>query len=240
MKHKYLKNVTTLAFDSNKCVGCGRCMEVCPHGVFDMSKEKVYITDKDLCMECGACALNCPAKAIEVNAGVGCAVAIIYGWFTGSEPSCGCSDTGFGCGPGSSCCGTVAVTESTVKTLLTIEWRHLDVDGQMSARSYDTGENLVAEVKRLNMALNPQGIAVKYIEKKLDESQISESNTLFFNGTPLEELLNIEVSENHCCSCTDLLGKATNCRTIIFEGDEYEAVPAKAIRQAAYKVLGLI
>ena len=30
-------------------------------------------------MECGACALNCPQEAIEVNAGVGCAAAIIIG-----------------------------------------------------------------------------------------------------------------------------------------------------------------
>ena len=97
MKHKYLKNVTTLSFDVEKCAGCGRCMEVCPHGVFDMEGKKARIVEKDLCMECGACALNCPAKAIEVNAGVGCAVAIIMSWFTGEEPTCGCSDSGSGC-----------------------------------------------------------------------------------------------------------------------------------------------
>ena len=94
MKHKYLENVTTLKYNADKCVCCGRCTEVCPHGVFDISGKKAQITDKDLCMECGACALNCPVKAIEVNAGVGCAAAIIYGWFTGKEPTCGCSDDG--------------------------------------------------------------------------------------------------------------------------------------------------
>jgi len=92
MKHRYLNNVTTLKYDINKCVGCGRCTEVCPHGVFEIDGKKALITDKDLCMECGACALNCPAKAIEVNAGVGCAAAIIQSWFTGKEPTCGCSD----------------------------------------------------------------------------------------------------------------------------------------------------
>ena len=93
-KHRYLKNVTTLAYTAEKCVGCERCTEVCPHGVFDMDYKKAYITDKDLCMECGACALNCPAGAIEVNAGVGCAAAIITGWITGKEPTCGCDDSG--------------------------------------------------------------------------------------------------------------------------------------------------
>jgi len=36
-----------------------------------------------------------------------------------------------------------------------------------------------------------------------------------------------------------LVGKDIYCRTIKFEGNEYEDVPAKAIRQAAYKALGL-
>ena len=94
MKHKYLKNVTTLTFNSEKCIGCERCIEVCPHGVFDIKEGTARIIDKDSCMECGACALNCPVEAIEVNAGVGCAAAIIMSWFTGKEPTCGCSDDG--------------------------------------------------------------------------------------------------------------------------------------------------
>ena len=96
MKHKYLENVTTLDYNIEKCIGCGLCSEVCPHGVFTLLDNKAQITDKNFCMECGACVLNCPSKAIEVNAGVGCATAIIQSWFTGKEPSCGCSDEG-GC-----------------------------------------------------------------------------------------------------------------------------------------------
>jgi NAD-dependent dihydropyrimidine dehydrogenase PreA subunit len=92
MEHRYLKNVATLSLDADKCVGCGMCEEVCPHGVFGVIDNKARIVEKDLCMECGACALNCPAKAIEVNAGVGCAAAIINGWIAGSEPTCGCGE----------------------------------------------------------------------------------------------------------------------------------------------------
>jgi NAD-dependent dihydropyrimidine dehydrogenase PreA subunit len=91
MKHRYIKNVTTLTYNYDKCVGCERCTEICPHGVFDIENGKANIVEKDLCMECGACAKNCPVEAIDVNAGVGCAAAIIYGWFTGKEPTCGCS-----------------------------------------------------------------------------------------------------------------------------------------------------
>ena len=94
MKHKYLKNVTSLSYAIEKCTGCGICSEVCPHGVFSISEGKARVIEKDSCMECGACALNCPAKAIEVNAGVGCATAVIIGWLTGKDPTCGCGDNG--------------------------------------------------------------------------------------------------------------------------------------------------
>jgi len=97
MKHKYFKNVVTLRLSSEKCVGCGRCAEVCPHRVFIVEGKKVRIKDKDGCMECGACAKNCPANAISVDAGVGCAYAVIMGWLTGSEPSCDCSGGGECC-----------------------------------------------------------------------------------------------------------------------------------------------
>jgi NAD-dependent dihydropyrimidine dehydrogenase PreA subunit len=97
MKHRYLKNVATLNIDIEKCTGCGRCIEVCPHKVFILQNSKTQIIDKDCCMECGACVKNCPFKALEVKPGVGCATAIIKGWLTGSEPSCDCSSNSGGC-----------------------------------------------------------------------------------------------------------------------------------------------
>ncbi len=91
MKYKYLKNVATLKLDQNKCVGCGMCLEVCPHNVFILNKGKAQISDLDSCMECGACLKNCAFSAITVSSGVGCSSAIIKGLLTGSEPSCDCS-----------------------------------------------------------------------------------------------------------------------------------------------------
>jgi len=86
----YLKDVTTLKLDQEKCTGCMLCTLVCPHGVFAMQDGKAQLTDRDRCMECGACARNCAFEAISVSAGVGCASAIIYGWLTGKEASCDC------------------------------------------------------------------------------------------------------------------------------------------------------
>ena len=87
---RYLENVVTLQLDSEKCVGCGICLTVCPHGVMELRDRKALLIDRDACIECGACARNCPVAALTVKAGVGCASAIIHAWFTGEEPSCDC------------------------------------------------------------------------------------------------------------------------------------------------------
>lgn len=95
--HKYLKNVVSLQLDTEKCKGCGMCINVCPHGVFSMDQGKARINDQDSCMECGACNKNCPFAAIEVTIGVGCAAAVINGILTGTEPSCDCSEGSNSC-----------------------------------------------------------------------------------------------------------------------------------------------
>ena len=91
---KYLADVTTHTYTAEKGAGCGRCVEVCPQGVFEMKDKRAVVVDGDLCMECGACARNCDFGAISVNAGVGCAAAIINSMIMGGEPTCGCSDSG--------------------------------------------------------------------------------------------------------------------------------------------------
>jgi NAD-dependent dihydropyrimidine dehydrogenase PreA subunit len=88
---KYLKNTVTLKYWPDRCTGCGRCSEVCPHGVFERADKKAVITDADRCMECGACSLNCDVNAISVQRGVGCATAVINSMIKGGEPTCGCS-----------------------------------------------------------------------------------------------------------------------------------------------------
>ena len=70
----YLKNVSTLKLDREKCTGCKMCTIVCPHNVFTMEDKKSFIRDIDACMECGACSTNCPSSAISVESGVGSAI----------------------------------------------------------------------------------------------------------------------------------------------------------------------
>jgi NAD-dependent dihydropyrimidine dehydrogenase PreA subunit len=101
MKQAYLKNVVTLKLDQQKCSGCGRCLEVCPHNVFVLKTKKAQLQNRDSCMECGACAQNCPVDAVTVRAGVGCAYGITLGLLKNTEPTCGEPDD---CS-GGACCG---------------------------------------------------------------------------------------------------------------------------------------
>ena len=82
---RYLENVSTISLDSQKCIGCGVCEIVCPHGVFRVTAKKARMVDYNGCMECGACGLNCPVEAIRVTPGVGCAAYIIQAWLKGSK-----------------------------------------------------------------------------------------------------------------------------------------------------------
>jgi NAD-dependent dihydropyrimidine dehydrogenase PreA subunit len=86
---RYIDGVVSLRLDSERCTGCRLCTQVCPHAVFEMRDGKAVIVDRDACIECGACAMNCAWAAITVEAGVGCAAAIINGWIKGTEPNCG-------------------------------------------------------------------------------------------------------------------------------------------------------
>lgn len=91
---RYIEDVVTLELDAGRCTGCAVCTQVCPRGVLAMRGRTVGIVDRGACIECGACERNCAYGAIGVDAGVGCAAAIINGWIRGTEPDCG---------PG--CCG---------------------------------------------------------------------------------------------------------------------------------------
>ncbi len=93
----YLPEVVTLQLDEELCNGCGMCLKVCPHEVFELSGRKAHIIRKGYCMECGACQLNWPVNAVTVKAGVGCAAGLIEGWLKKTDPVCSCSEENTKC-----------------------------------------------------------------------------------------------------------------------------------------------
>jgi uncharacterized Fe-S center protein len=53
-----------LEIDTSKCVGCGKCKEVCPLGLPEIIEGKAYNTSP-ACMRCPFCVASCPLEAIR-------------------------------------------------------------------------------------------------------------------------------------------------------------------------------
>ena len=123
---------------------------------------------------------------------------------------------------------------------LGIEWRHFDKSGQTCDRCAATGSSAREVVAQLSTELAEKGVIVTFTETLLPEELMAQSNMLLFNGVPLEALLdNAAADKNHCESCSCLTGSETSCRTVEFEGKNYEEIPGELIRKAVFKAAGL-
>lgn len=49
---------------TEKCIGCGKCLKVCPQNCIDKGQPKPFAIRQNNCLHCGACFENCPAGAI--------------------------------------------------------------------------------------------------------------------------------------------------------------------------------
>lgn len=116
--------------------------------------------------------------------------------------------------------------------LLEIVWQRVLVGAETCERCGDTGGSVRRACKRLREVLAPRGIEVALTEKSLPPFAVAESNRVFFDGRALEDILGAEVGLNHCQSCCELLGGQTDCRTLIFEGREHEALPEELLVRA--------
>ena len=65
---KHLKaNLSPPRIVIDKCIGCGRCISVCPSFVIDFIAEKAAVTRRNWCIGCGQCEEVCPQQ-IRVSA----------------------------------------------------------------------------------------------------------------------------------------------------------------------------
>lgn len=53
---------------ADRCVGCGKCMEVCPEDAILGKDGYIHMVDQDMCEQCGRCLAVCPQHA-RVKAG---------------------------------------------------------------------------------------------------------------------------------------------------------------------------
>ncbi|MCW4022596.1 MAG: hydrogenase iron-sulfur subunit [archaeon] len=61
------KNSLKAVYDTEKCVGCGKCVFICPYDAIVWKDVSTPEIQEDKCMGCGACALVCPHQAIELR-----------------------------------------------------------------------------------------------------------------------------------------------------------------------------
>lgn len=52
-----------IAFPARKCIGCGRCAQVCPRGAIDLHSSRRIL--RNLCARCGTCSEACPIGALR-------------------------------------------------------------------------------------------------------------------------------------------------------------------------------
>jgi coenzyme F420-reducing hydrogenase delta subunit/NAD-dependent dihydropyrimidine dehydrogenase PreA subunit len=61
------KDSLKAVYDTEKCVGCGKCVFVCPYDAIVWKAVSTPEIKTEDCMGCGACALVCPHQAIELR-----------------------------------------------------------------------------------------------------------------------------------------------------------------------------
>jgi coenzyme F420-reducing hydrogenase delta subunit/ferredoxin len=70
----YMDNAITVVerakqieYDTAKCVGCDKCIDICPYGAIEAQPLSTPKVDYTKCTGCGACAVVCPHVALEIH-----------------------------------------------------------------------------------------------------------------------------------------------------------------------------
>ena len=64
---KVVKYSRKAVYETEKCVGCDKCVFICPYEAIEAEEFATPKIDYDLCVGCGACALVCPHLAIQIK-----------------------------------------------------------------------------------------------------------------------------------------------------------------------------
>ncbi len=116
---------------------------------------------------------------------------------------------------------------------LIIEWKHYDKESNTCLRCSKTGLSLRKAIDDLRDKLKKRGFRIILKEKKISEREIQASNSILFNGIPLENLLgNTKTVETPCNSCCKLIGSAVKCRALDYQGKITEDVSVQMIKKA--------
>jgi len=62
-----IERAKQIEYDTAKCVGCDKCINVCPYGAIEAEPLSTPKVDYAKCTGCGACAVVCPHVALEIH-----------------------------------------------------------------------------------------------------------------------------------------------------------------------------
>lgn len=57
----------SITVNSDKCLGCEKCVEICPGNLLVLDKDKACIRHPQDCWDCMACVKVCPEQALETK-----------------------------------------------------------------------------------------------------------------------------------------------------------------------------
>ena len=55
-----------VVIDSEKCIGCGACVEICPKKILFVENDICKVTDEKKCDKLKGCETVCPVTAIKI------------------------------------------------------------------------------------------------------------------------------------------------------------------------------
>jgi len=123
---------------------------------------------------------------------------------------------------------------------ITIEWFFHEQNGATCARCSVSYQAIRKALERVTHVLQARGISIDLKEHPLDESAIDRSNSVVINGRDILEVLNERGDIfTFCRSCSDLLGKPTECRVFIYKNKAYESIPEDMLVTAILREAGV-
>jgi hypothetical protein len=124
-------------------------------------------------------------------------------------------------------------TEDKMKKII-VEWFRYEKEGNTCCRCGDSTEVVRRVVDEFRARNTDLGVELE--EYSLDEDRIGLSNTVKINGRDIMDILGEKQRVLTACpSCTDLIGKETDCNSYIYKGKIYDALPDEMLMEALYR-----
>jgi len=114
-----------------------------------------------------------------------------------------------------------------------IEWFRYEKEGNTCCRCGDSTEAVRMVVDEFKA--RDKDLEIELKEYSLGEDKIGLSNTVRINGKDIMDVLGEKQRVLTACpSCTDLIGKETECNSYIYKGKIYDSLPYEMLKEALF------